>query len=1607
MKLSHCWLAAVLCGLTCKLLAAAGGHSVIPLDSGTSGPFLAMPDFVDNPAMTATNACSFSVALTDNDGIVVKDASGVNTILLTCQSAEYPGDTPGQWQDIGPYTNTEATLYYDHGVLPRSVTSVYPGITRAMICNGSELSALYYTGAVSAGSILPDNADKKSASIEFWIRPDGSVLNTQISTLYETGGGTGLGLIIDHGVLKGATAFNKALVKYDLNADALSVLPYEPTSEFFQVVMVTDLVNDINQLYINGVKVDEAAGNDITDWDGGDAAGVGRFQGTNHGGFIGNAAGTAYDTYYAGAIAAIRFYGAALSPAQIQQNFNAVTIPSASAGGSFEVAGIYTPGGALAGGTGTPVTLDSGGVVTLDSVAGNFTYDPAGIPDIARMWKGCYITDTFTCLVTNSGGYASDAKVTVAVYGVSQSGDADVAAKEGVLNTITASQLLAGDDLDHDDLDPFVAYYANPDLLSEPCNEAGVWINAGNGGALFDAATDTADIIPVVSGFGGIPYAVREPGAVARSPSFLAADDMTVELWFKPSFTSSGQEVLYEFGGGGTGGALVYNADLNRVEAYVDGGTDSNSDLQLFAAIGGVSWDEFNQVIAAVDIRNAGADSVTLYLNNDPSAPFSSAGAVTAVNPAGAITLMSGTDNSGIGQTAGTMALNLGVARFSGELAHVRVYAGILSAARMAKAYDSIRRPVTAVTAATSLPGAAAELSADGTVVYDATAMTTNIPYGAAAADVIGYQFTDAKGSTVSRTAPVVVTGAGTAIAVDDQITIGEDLTVTNFNPRLNDILSAGTILNNAIVVADYRDDFTAGTNVSQVGDFRDAGGHGWGYMWNAPTGWVDTLPYDGTSGELTDTSAYQFLVWDGNKWAVNDDNISTTGAPGDWVRLTSTGGHPGAGPLDSASASPVQRRPVAAYTVSEAGYYGIADSSLRKGSTQQNPIHVAVLVNGGFKLARIAPNATTIDFNCELGYLAAGDTIYVGIGPYLNRGSDGFSLDYSIVKLAGPDARVSGALGTLTTDGSSLTFTPNAAYEALAVGQSYTESLTYTVLDNGELTTATVTITITGQNDPPATVADAVTIDEDTVYTGGNVLANDEDVDRGDELTLLVSEVQGAPGNVGTPFITPLGATAVINADGSFAYDTTAITNMLNALSVSNTLYDTFSYLARDAHGLDAPAPATVTVTIEGLNDPVTAAPNDYVITPNRSVRGNLITEDTGSGADSDPDTDDILTIQSLNTNGVIGILRYMPHVSKLVGFRGRTTINGTTRTITYDPAGGAFANPVVFTSPASRNDLEPGSVKITGINPAGGSFDIEFKEQREDGAASDGDGSLHADENISWMVFEAGQYQLPDGTRFEVGKVSTDAYRQDGGAERWQTVDFTTPFSAQPVVVNQLQEWNDPFNELFGTRMYSANPHSYATGVKTNQFQVAMEDIEGDVNDSNGHFGTIGWLAIEAGSGTWDGNLYQAGVTPGSFTQAGTLFDFAVDFGSAPDIIACMATYAGTDPGNMRYDSLSGTQYKFYAAEDTHFDTETSHAPEWATFLAIGGTATEIYAIDIAPAHGFFTYDPAGRIDPARDGTVVESFTYTVTDGNGSSDTATVTITVKAPDGTLMILR
>jgi hypothetical protein len=185
---------------------------------------------------------------------------------------------------------------------------------------------------------------------------------------------------------------------------------------------------------------------------------------------------------------------------------------------------------------------------------------------------------------------------------------------------------------------------------------------------------------------------------------------------------------------------------------------------------------------------------------------------------------------------------------------------------------------------------------------------------------------------------------------------------------------------NTARIVADYRDDFKTHAPMA-----------GWSYQWNA-------------LGPITSPATYCNMAWStvANKYCANGfatfpDNTTTLFPYGS---LTSTGGHPGRGTTQGAT---YDRFPIAAYTAKLDGYYAISSSFVTGNSTAGNGGQLLIFTetNNGATFTQkyngLYPAATTLNFDQNVGFLQAGDAIYVAVGPITTDGNDSFSLDYSI----------------------------------------------------------------------------------------------------------------------------------------------------------------------------------------------------------------------------------------------------------------------------------------------------------------------------------------------------------------------------------------------------------------------------------------------------------------------------------------------------------------------------------------------------------------------------------------------------------------------------------
>ena len=207
------------------------------------------------------------------------------------------------------------------------------------------------------------------------------------------------------------------------------------------------------------------------------------------------------------------------------------------------------------------------------------------------------------------------------------------------------------------------------------------------------------------------------------------------------------------------------------------------------------------------------------------------------------------------------------------------------------------------------------------------------------------------------------------------------------------------------------------------------------------------------------------------------------------------------------------------------------------------------------------------------------------------------------------------GAAITLNADGT-LHYDPTHAanLQAMAVGESVTDTFTYTAQDShGAISnTATVSVLVAGANDAPVAVADVAAGGENQSLLL-DVLANDTDVDHGH--SFILQSASTAPGQ-GTVAIS--GNQLAFNPGTDFDY-----------LADGQTATTVVSYNMTDEFG--ASSSSTETITITGTNDaPVIQGTQTeqlytsslYVWTPFLQNNGVWVTPYGASSGDTVPHT-------------------------------------------------------------------------------------------------------------------------------------------------------------------------------------------------------------------------------------------------------------------------------------------------------------------------------------------------------------------------------------------------
>lgn len=639
----------------------------------------------------------------------------------------------------------------------------------------------------------------------------------------------------------------------------------------------------------------------------------------------------------------------------------------------------------------------------------------------------------------------------------------------------------------------------------------------------------------------------------------------------------------------------------------------------------------------------------------------------------------------------------------------------------------------------------------------------------------------------------------------------------------------------------------------------------------------------------------------------------------------------------------------------------------------------------------------------------------------------------------------------TWTFDAGTATFQHLREDEAL--------TLTYAVtIDDGQGATVSqdVVITLTGDNDGVVAVDDTTAgdlvqaldngVSADITGTG-TVLANDTDLDSGD--TKVVSAVSfGATGGTVGEAIVGVYGTLVLNADGTYTYTVDSTLAATRALAQGTTATEVFSYEVTDGAG--ATSIAMLTVTVTGGNDaPVAAddaivglveaghADDGSVVAGNDSVEMDLFAND----GDVDGDARTVTGVAAGALSGAVGDAVQGAFGTLTVSADGSATYQldnalaqglsegeVVTDTFTYaisDGHGGTDTATVTVTITGS-NDRPVASDATASVNEDGVLTGATLTASDADGdaftfalkGAAPAGLTLAQDGSYTFDARDAAYQHLADGATEQV--VATFVVTDANGAvseDRTLTITVTgrndDPVAADDVLATTIIE----------AGAGGAGVPSASGKVLTNDTDVdddALLTVTGIRAGTEGATvgsllaanGTYGSIVINAMTGaytyTLDNDAPAADALAADETVTETFTYEIRDEHGAADTATITVTVTGANDAPVANDDADTTLVEAGEAGTgiliatgsvlaNDGDVDTGDLSELTVTVGTGARAGTYGTLTLA-ADGSWTYtlDPA-LSDAMVDGqTYVETFGYTVTDGDAATDTAVLTLTI-----------
>ncbi len=346
---------------------------------------------------------------------------------------------------------------------------------------------------------------------------------------------------------------------------------------------------------------------------------------------------------------------------------------------------------------------------------------------------------------------------------------------------------------------------------------------------------------------------------------------------------------------------------------------------------------------------------------------------------------------------------------------------------------------------------------------------------------------------------------------------------------------------------------------------------------------------------------------------------------------------------------------------------------------------------------------------------------------------------------------------------------------------------------------------------------------------------------------------------------------------------------------STNNTLIGTLS--AIDPEG------ATLTYSITNNSDPNNNGTPAFLLQGNRllvndqedlNYETNPTLSITAQASDGSETNDATITINLTDVIGEYGTLNNLNHLWQTI------TLNES------------YTNPVIIVGDPTFNSSDPVVSRLQ--NVGSNTFQLRLQEPNYLD-------NLHVNESVSYLVMEAGNWTLADGTRISAGTHSSNRLTSQG----FDTINLTG-FDSTPTVLSQVQTFNE--SDWVTTR---------TQGQSSSSFQVAMQEEE--ARNSGSHATeTIGWLAIKQRVPFFRDPLLEEGTTSRAHTHTPSTVSFSQSFDSPPSVIAKLGSYYEGDTANLRLGSITSTGFEVRVHEE---QSPLNHTTESISFLALEGSS------------------------------------------------------------------